>query len=96
MQLEGNLSVTINPLGCRPSSPEHESRRSKTHDSYTTFLGTVLSWETFPDCTGNCGSMRAYRSGVISIRAEYHVVLIPPRRKLPEMRLEMRLEMREK
>jgi hypothetical protein len=29
-------SVTINPLGCRPSSAEHESNRSKTHDSYTT------------------------------------------------------------
>jgi len=33
--------VTINPLGCRPSSAEHESNRSKTHDSYTTCWGTI-------------------------------------------------------
>lgn len=33
--------MTINPRGCRPSSTEHESNRSKTHDSYTTPAGTI-------------------------------------------------------
>src|SRR5580700_5050759 len=37
-----NLSATINPLACRLSSREHESTRSKAHDSYTTPWGTIL------------------------------------------------------
>ena len=37
-----NVSQTIRPLGCRPSSPEHESNRTRHHDSYTTSGDTIL------------------------------------------------------
>src|SRR5688572_294658 len=43
-KLRSRGSSTISPLGCPPWSAEHESNRTRTHDSYTT------PWDTITPC----------------------------------------------